>query len=304
MSFRPSTFVLFLAVLIGSSCTENTPPDVPVVPSQAVSTPPVEVPPEPPLEPEPEPGPTSTGQAELPKSDEERRLDAHFERYELAPVKTIDSQDSTDEPDSPRQLIKIGSHQVEWLTDFDDKGVRTPSLRINGDLIPLEGEMTLNRIDEDRKEDAGWVNSWWQIRLYKLGDRELLGIEMNQFGCTGLGCSVSIQLLYDLKTQKRNYFGTFRTDSEIRLFRFLGKNEYFHVSKSCDCLNADGEYIVTYNLYRMRPGGEFVIQNAPNGKPYSIRHSFYPAESERYTGRVIPPKEPDNLEHNWIRPIN
>ena len=275
----------------GSDVTNNT--------AQLTRTPPVELTPEPNAEHVTRP----TVPAELPKSDAERRLGAHFERYKVAPVMTIDSQDSTYEPDSPRQLIKIGSHQVEWLTDLDDRGVSTRALRINGVLIPLEGEKTLNQVDENGSEDVGWVNDWWQIRLYKLDDRELLGIEMNQSGCTGLGCSVSIQLVYDLKTKKRNYFGTFRTDSEIRIFRFAGENEYFYVSRSCDCVNASGEYVVTYNIYKMRPDGEFVIQNAPNGKPYFIRHSFYPAETEPYTGRVIPPKEPDKLEHGWIRPI-
>jgi hypothetical protein len=261
----------------------------------------MELPPEPP--PEPEPDPASTGHAELPKSDTERRLDAHFERYELAPVKTIDTRDFPEEPRADGHSVNIGSHRVEWVTEFDNKDVRALDLRINGERIPINGEMTLNNVDEDDRQDAGWANDWWKIRLYKLHDRELIGIEMTQRSCTGLSCSVGIQLLYDLKTKKRNYFGTFRTDSEIRLFRFGGKNDYFYVSRSCDCLNATGENIVTYNLYRMRPDGEFRIENAPKGKPYFIRHSFYPAETEPYTGRVIPPKEPDKLEHNWIRPI-
>jgi len=295
-------FILALAlVAAGCSHAEIIAPVNTNIAVQVTNTPPAEQPPSP--EPEPEIDPWPTGPAVLPKSVAERCLNAHFERYEVAPVQTIDSKDISDEPDTRRQLIRIGSHQVEWVTDIDEKGVRKPILRINGDLIPLEGEKTLNRVDESRNEDAGWVNDWWQIRLYKLFDRELLGIEMNQSSCTGLGCSVSIQLLYDLKLKRRNYFGTFRTDSAIRLFRFAGESQYYHVAKSCDCINADGKYTVTYDLYLLRDDGRFVIQNAPDGKPYFIRHSFYPAESEPYTLRVIPPKEPDKLEHNWIRPI-
>ncbi len=295
-----------VALIASFGCTraEIIGPDDKNIAVQVSNTPPVEQPPSPEPEPEPEPDPRPKGQPELPKSIAERRLEAHFGRFEVAPIKTINSQDSTTEPDSTIQSIKIGSHRIEWVTDFDDMGVRTPDLRINGERIPIDGEMTINQINENNRQDAGWANDWWRIRLYKLIDRELIGIEMIQRGCTGLGCSVGIQLLYDLKTKKYSYFGTFRTDSEIRLFRFAGGRKYYYVSKSCDCINADGKYIVTYNLYRMNDKGEFVIQNASNGKPYFIRHSFYPADIEPYTGRVIPPTQPDRLEHNWIRPIN
>jgi len=296
-------FVLVLALVaaVGCSHAESIAPVDTNIAVQVTNTPPAEQPPSP--EPGPEIDPWPTGPAVLPKSIAERRLETHFERYELKPLQTIDSRDLPEQPGPLGQLVNIGSHRVEWVTEFDTKDVRSLSLRINGDQIPIAGEMTKNQIDEDDRQDAGWANDIWRIRLYKLNDRELIGIEMIQRSCTGLSCSVGVQLLYDLKTKKQNYFGTFRTDSEIRLFRFAGKGQYYYVSKSCDCINADGKYIVTYNLYRMNPDGDFVSRNAPKQKPYFIRHSFYPAEFEPYTGRVIPPKEPDKLEHNWIRPI-
>jgi hypothetical protein len=230
-----------------------------------------------------------------------RRLERHFARYEIKPTKVVRNR-----PDparsSRRRSISIGRHKVEWINDVDATGISQATVRINGDTIKLKGDRTINAIDEDT-QDIEWVNDWWQIRLYRVANRELLGIEMNQSGCTGTGCSVSIQLIYDLKNKKRNFFGTFRTDSTVRLFDFTAQGEIFYVAKSCDCLKATGEEIVTHTLYRLGDEGGFEFLNDKRGKPYYIRHSYFPEETEPYSLRVIPPKKFAGVTHNWIRRI-
>ena len=230
-----------------------------------------------------------------------RQLERHFARYELKPVKVIRKHPDPSKSSRSKSIL-IGRHKVEWINEVDPKGINRATVRINGDTIKLKGDQTINAIDE-KTQDTEWVNDWWQMRLYRIADREFLGIEMNQSGCTGLGCSVSIQLVYDFKSKKRNFFGTFRTDSTVRLFDFTAQGDLFYVAKSCDCLNASGEQIVRYTLYRLKGDGAFEIVNDEKGKAYFIRHSHFPKEIEPYTLRATPPKKPDELTHNWIRSI-
>ena len=228
-----------------------------------------------------------------------KQLERHFVRYEIKPIKVI-RNDPDPARSTRRRSTSIGRHVVEWINEIDAKGIDRASIRINGDTIKLRGDRTINAIDENT-QDIEWVNDWWQMRLYRVANRELLGIEMVQSGCTGTGCSVSIQLVYDLNNKKRNFFGTFRTDSTVRLFDFTAQGDVFYVAKSCDCVKATGEEIVTHMLYRLKTDGGFEIVNDRHDKAYYIRHSYFSEEVEPYTLRVIPPKRPARLTHNWIR---
>lgn len=233
----------------------------------------------------------------------DERLRRHFERFEERPTQIINN---TEFASSRATNIRIGEHKIEWIGTIDKKEVGYAEVQINGDLIKFDGLESINNIEGNEKIDVNWVNSWHQIRLYKLGDRDLITIEMGQHRCTGLGCGVSVQLIYDLKTKTKNFFGTYRTDSQARLFRFSGELTPFFVTKNFtgDPHGVTSPAITTYELYKLQPNGQFQIQRSSDGKQYFIRHTVFP--DREIEGDTVKQKKllvPDTLEQNWIMPI-
>lgn len=239
------------------------------------------------------------------ESSIDERLRNHFERFEERPTQIINNTEGISVR-SRATNIRLGDHKIEWIETVDKKGVRAAEIKVNGDLIKFNGLESINNIDEDSKIEVNWVNSWHQIRLYKLGDRDLITVEMIQQGCTGIGCGVSVQLIYDLKTKTKSFFGTYRTDSQARLFRFTSEVEYFFVSKSFtgDPHGVTRPAVVTYELYALRPNGQFQLQKTPGGNRYFIKHTVFP--DREFEGDTVKQKKqliPDTLEQNWIKPV-
>jgi hypothetical protein len=119
-------------------------------------------------------------------------------------------------------------------------------------------------------------------------------------------CGVSAQLLYDVKTRSTTFFGSFRTDFDVRFFRYGQDDTPYYVTK-----NFDGDphgvttpAVVSYELYKLKSDGQFLIQKDETGKPYSIKHTTFP-DMEIKGEEVVARKElkDDELEQNWIKKV-
>lgn len=155
----------------------------------------------------------------------------------------------------------------------------------------------MNSLDgEDNYEAVDFADNWEQIKFYKFGDRQLIGISMGNEPCTGVGCSVAFQLIYDLKTKSKTFFGTYRIEREVNLYDFKndGTLDYLGKTYTGGSDSVAKEINNIYKLYTMDEKGSFRLQLDKNQKPYIIKRIF---EAESY-------EEIDNkFDANWIEEI-
>ena len=187
--------------------------------------------------------------------------------------------------------IKLENNRVEWI-----RGEKETKIKINDELFSLEDKKTLNDVDGERKEEVDFADNWEQIKLYKFGDRELIGITMRNEPCTGIGCSVAFQLIYDLKTKSKTFFGTYRIEGEVKLYDFKNDGTLDYLGKTYIGGSTDvtKDVVNIYELYTMDEKGSFHLQLDKNQKPYFIKRTFEAEDYNEIDGK---------FEQNWIEEI-
>jgi hypothetical protein len=211
------------------------------------------------------------------------KLAAYFASYRLKPVQIVENRDYT------LSDIKLGNHKILWLDSVGENRIK-----IDDDLFALKGKSTLNLVN-GKKDCPDFSNSWDLIKLYKFNDRELVGIRMQYYPCSGLACAVNYYLVYDLATKTQNYFGTFRTDDELELYDFNNDNKLDYVSKSFEG-DAQGSTPMgfIYELYSMESSGQFYPFMKSDSTACSIKLTTFPGD----------PSKSEAFKQNWISDIN
>jgi hypothetical protein len=228
---------------------------------------------------------------QTPKSVEEKLKDYFYGR-EIVPSIIVNNteRDQTE--------IHLENNKIEWIRV--DKEIK---IKINDDIFSLKDKKTINSLrlspleQDDDYESVDFANNWEQIKFYKFGDRELIGISIGNEPCTGIGCSVSFQLIYDLKTKSKTFFGTYRIEREVNIYDFKNDGTIDYLGKTY-VGESDGiakEIGNVYKLYSIDEKGIFHLQLNSKQKPYFIKRTF---EAESY--REIDKK----FESNWIEEIN
>lgn len=234
------------------------------------------------------------------------RIRNYFDGEEIRPSQIINNTYDPGLWKSSSETIKIGTHTIRWINKVR-KLTSESFLQIDGELIVLKDKHSVNQADGDTPIDFDVVSEWDQIKLYKLSEGDVIGLTLRPRMCTGLMCGVAAQLIYDVRTKQKTYFGTFRSDYETRLFRITNDNDYYYVAK-----NFDGDphgvttpQVVTYELYKREPSGRFIVQRNAAGEKFYIKHTIFP-DMEFKGDEVVPKKEPspDKLEQNWITKID
>lgn len=183
--------------------------------------------------------------------------------YEIEPQIIINNVDGK------QTSVFFLNHNIEWLNSEEET-----KIRIDNDLISLRKEVTLNKVRGDNVDSVNFANSWDQIKYFKLNNHEIIGVRMFFYPCTGLGCSVDYFLLYDVQHKTRNFFGTFRTDRELKLYHLNGNSQTDYLSKTYEG-GTDGvaeEIAIVYKLFSLAENGRFVLQKNDQDKPYYIKH--------------------------------
>lgn len=234
------------------------------------------------------------------------RLRNYFDINEEKPTQIINKTNGLEPWQSRTQKILIGNHSVEWIDEVTEKDSRS-SVKINGELIAIADKVTTNKPDGDDTFTLDMIGEWRQVKLYDLYDQTIIAISMGPRQCTGLMCGVGAQLWYDMKTKQKTFFGTYRTDFDVRLFRFTNEHALYVVSTSFDGdpHGVTGPSFVTYKLYKLQPGGQFQIQRNSAGVDYFIKHISFPEMKLQGSGTVKKRKvlKCDKMEQNWIRKI-
>jgi hypothetical protein len=263
---------IILTVLVVSSLTQET--KIPPIVSE-------------PTDSIPEPPDIKT-QKKLPqyKLSVEENLKSYFYGREIVPSIIVNNTERD------QTKIQLENNKIEWI-----RNEKETKIKINQDLFTLEGKKTINGLQNDDNNGAvNFANNWEQIKFYKFGDRQLIGISMGNEPCTGIGCSVAFQLIYDLKTKSKTFFGTYRIEREVNLYDFKNDGTIDYLGKTY-IGESDGvakEISNVYKLYSMNEKGVFHQQFNNKQKPYFIKRTF---EAEDY-------KEIDSkFEANWLEEI-
>lgn len=232
------------------------------------------------------------------------RLRNYFDVNEVKPTQVINNLDDLGLWESKTQKVKIGEHVVEWI-DVVEKITARSNIKINGELIELKDQSTANTPDEDSRFTADMTNRWDTIRLYEFYDQTIIGISMSSRICTGLSCSVGIQMWYDLKSKQRTFLGTFRTEGDVRMFRYPREDAFYTVSTNFkgDPHGVTSPSEITYKLYRLNPDGRFTIQRDTKGQDFYIYHKIFPdriLKGERVVSRR---KKCEQLKQNWVEDV-
>lgn len=219
----------------------------------------------------------------------EKKIEHYLLSREIKPKLTI-KNDYSGVHNEKEETIKVSNHKITWFTSFKEA-----KIKIDDDLFSVKDESSLNNADDEAKIDGDIVNNWDEIKFFKVKDRELIGISMGNSPCTGLMCSVTFFLVYDLKTKSKNYFGDFRVDNELKLYDF-GKDG------TIDFLAANNNFTYTpgfeithiYNFYTLDKSGIFQLQKDENQKSYFIKRVFNSDNDEEFNKK---------FEQDWIEKI-
>ena len=209
-------------------------------------------------------------------------LDYYFTKHEIKPLITVNNIEGN------QTDVELSKHKIKWINNGNEI-----KIKIDNDLFTLKDKVTLNIVWDD-KDSVDFANNWDEMKLYKINGRELIGIRMYFYPCTGLGCSVNYFIIYDLQTKTKNLFGTFRTENNLALYNFNNDNKINYLSKtfSGDAHGASPMEFI-YELYSMENTGQFVQQKNSIGQPYQIKQTTYPNDTTKS----------DKFEQKWLTEI-
>jgi hypothetical protein len=245
----------------------------------------------------------------VPSRECERHIYERLRRYldinEVLATHVVNNTDTPGRWQSGTQTLAIDGQVVEWIDQVGIAG-SSHSVRINGELISLGDKVASNEPDDTGKFALNIVGEWRQIKLYKLYNQTILAIAMGPRQCTGLMCGVGAQLWFDVRTKQKTFFGTFRTDFDVRLFRFTNEEAFYVMTSNFqgDPHKVTAPDVITYELQKLKPDGRFEIQRNDKGSKYFLRHISYPDMT--FVGGKIRKKKTiraDCLEQNWLERV-
>lgn len=273
--------LVFLSILASCAVQQaqiTTPKTIPTVPL------PEPEPPEPPEAPK--------FNYKPPKMSVEKKLKFYFRRTEIKP-EIIFNNLYFGRREERKEEIKLLNHRVIWFHSFKETKVK-----INDHLISLKDKKTLNNVWGEGKDNVDFTNKWNQIKFFKFGDRELIGISMHNDPCTGIGCRVQMTLIYDLKTKTANFFGTYRflLDREFGLYDFGndGKLNFLSGTYEGESEGINDWFLNKYEMFTLNNDGVFQLQSNGKGDPYFMKRVY---KEENYE------KIDEKFEYEWIEEI-
>ncbi len=275
----PLVFLALFASFAVQQAQVNTPKPIPTV------SPPAPEPPEPPEAPK--------FDYEPPKMSVEKKLKLYFRTTEIKPAIILNNL-HIGRLEERKEEVKISNHKVIWFHSFNEA-----KIKINDNLFSLKGKKTLNFVQDKRTDNVDFANNWDQIKLFKFGDRELIGISMFSDPCTGIGCRVQMYLIYDLETKTANFFGTYRflLDREFGLFDFgnNGKLDFLSGTNEGKSEEIEDGFQNKYEIFTLNKDGVFQLLSNKKGEPYFMKRVYKEQSYEEVD---------EQFEYDWIEEIN
>jgi len=167
---------------------------------------------------------------------------------------------------------------------------------IDGTKLNTSDKVTLNNNWGNSVDSINFANNVMQIKLYE--SDSLLGFVLTNKPCTGLGCSVNYQLIYDLRTNNESYFGRFRTGFEFELYDFNQDSKIDFLSTTFYGRNERMIDTTEFILYSQTKKGNFQEFKTEEQKRFSFKH-IYP--------QIYPDRNKDSIkeqfEEHWTEKI-
>ncbi len=206
-------------------------------------------------------------------SDSSEQLQRYFDKHQLTPSVIVNNVDNE------QTNILLGTHRIKWILKNEKV-----SVQIDNDRFHLDDKVTLNSVHNDGVDSVNFANNWDQIKLFKYKSGEIIGIRFSYQPCTGLGCNVNYFLIYDVATKTKNFFGTFRTDSELALFNFRKDAQPDYLSKTFrGDSHGDTQTAFITECYTRKANGHFIRQLNAQGVPYEVRVTTFPNDPTKST---------------------
>jgi hypothetical protein len=187
-----------------------------------------------------------------------------------------------------RKDFTLLNHKFSWKEL--KKGVE---ITIDGHTINTNDKVTLNPVWDSGKDSVNFSNYLQQIKIYE--HDSLIGFVLTSSPCSGLGCGINYQIIYDLKTKKESYFGRFRTGLEFELYNFNSDDRPDFVSKTFFGRNAQGIDTTEFVLYSQTQNGDFTELKSEEKERFWFKHTYTEFQLNL---------DNERFEENWIEKIN
>ncbi|WP_347158178.1 hypothetical protein [Pontibacter chitinilyticus] len=187
-----------------------------------------------------------------------------------------------------RKEFTLLIHHIVWKEL--DSGIE---ISIDGHSISTSDKVTINSVEKSGKHSLNFANFLLQAKIYE--EESLIGFVLGSEPCTGTGCSVSYQIIYDLKTGQQSYFGRFKTDFEFELYDFNLDGRPDYLATETDGPNAEGLISKEYILYSQIKSGEFDEFSTDRQERFWFRYTSNEFEQN---------SQDEKFEENWIEKIN
>lgn len=153
---------------------------------------------------------------------------------------------------------------------------------INKDTLNISDMLTQNFVEDDIIP-VDYSNIISTIHYY--AEAKILMFQASFYPCTGLGCGVNFQILYQINTKKVFVFGRFRTGFDMELYNYNDEQIYY-LSKSYDGRNIQGIETITYELFPV----DFSVS-----KLNPLKHVFAKSIYDENANKLL------KFESKWIK---
>lgn len=130
-------------------------------------------------------------------SQQEKDFNEFLESIKTFKIQPIDTLE-IDYDFKQLEKYKIGKNIIQV---FKKDSLNIDWIKINSNKLTVENLKTINPRVDGNREDM-FCNSIQKIKLYNINKNEIIFLEFTSHPCTGLGCSVSDYLIYDVKITK------------------------------------------------------------------------------------------------------
>ncbi|UUV20752.1 hypothetical protein [Paenimyroides aestuarii] len=196
-----------------------------------------------------------------------------IKKFKLQPIDTILISYETKQLEE----YEIGKNSIKI---FKKDSLNIDWIKINSNRIIIEKLKSINpRIDNEYEEM--FCNNVQKVKLYNFNNDEIIFIEFTSHPCTGLGCSVTDYLIYDVKNNQVNLFGNFRTaDLDLYNFPIDSNLNYISTEYQGDFHGATPIHFIS-KVYSLDKNGKFHLKKDLKGKDYFYKISTFPNDKTK-----------------------
>ena len=187
-----------------------------------------------------------------------------------------------------RESFTLTDHQFSW--EKLDKGIK---IWIDGHLIETSKMITANPVWGHNVDSVNFADFLQQVKIYQYDS--LIGFVLSRIPCSGLGCGVNYQIIYDIKSKQSTYFGRFRTGFEFQLYNFNDDDYPDYLSKTFYGRNQSGIDTTEFVMYSLTSEGKFIQYSTDEQKKYWFKHIYSEFQLDLNN---------EGFEENWIEPID